>query len=145
MKKMKASRVVTLPKLTAKAQTIFNKWIRQRDSKDGYFTCISCFKTLPIDSMNAGHYVPVKGGSYLRFHEDNVHGECERCNGFDEFHLVGYRKHLLLKIGEERVEWLEHNRNKVHKWSREELNNIIKKYSTNVKNGKSGISNNLPF
>lgn len=145
MKKMKASRQMTLPKLTAKAQKIFNTWVRIRDSKDGYFTCIACFKTLPTTSMNAGHYVPVKGGSFLRFHPDNVHGECERCNGFDEFHLVGYRKHLLLKIGEERVEWLEHNRNKVHKWSREELNNIIKKYSINVKNGKSGIDNNLPF
>jgi hypothetical protein len=65
-------RKVTLPRLTEKAQKVFNAYIRQRDSKDGYFTCISCFKTLPVESMNAGHYVPVKGGSFLRFHEDNV-------------------------------------------------------------------------
>jgi hypothetical protein len=103
-------RKVSLPRLTEKAQKVFNAYIRQRDSKDGHFTCISCFKTLPVESMNAGHYVPVKGGSFLRFHEDNVNGECQRCNGFDEFHLVGYRKHLLLKIGKKRVEWLEKNR-----------------------------------
>jgi len=138
-------RKVTLPRLTEKAQKVFNAYIRQRDSKDGYFTCISCFKTLPVESMNAGHYVPVKGGSFLRFHEDNVNGECQRCNGFDEFHLVGYRKHLLLKIGKKRVEWLENNRTKVHKWDRGDLEDIITLYTTLLKTAKDGTSNNLPF
>lgn len=141
----KAKRVLTLPKLTEKAQKVFNAFIRARDSKDGYFTCISCFKTLPVESMNAGHYVPVKGGSFLRFNEDNVNGECQRCNGFDEFHLIGYRKHLLLKIGKKRVEWLENNRNKVYKWSKSDLEDIITHYSTLAKSNKNGISNDLPF
>mgnify|MGYP000096938549 CR=1 FL=1 len=66
------SKSLTLPKLLAKAQKVFNAWIRARDSKEGYFTCIACFRTLPIDQMNAGHYVPVKGGSALRFNENNV-------------------------------------------------------------------------
>jgi hypothetical protein len=136
---------VTLPRLTEKAQKVFNAYIRQRDSKDGYFTCISCFKTLPVESMNAGHYVPVKGGSFLRFHEDNVNGECQRCNGFDEFHLVGYRKHLLLKIGKKRVEWLENNRTKVHKWNRTDLEDIITLYTTLLKTAKDGTDNHLPF
>jgi hypothetical protein len=138
-------RKVTLPRLTEKAQKVFNAYIRQRDSKDGYFTCISCFKTLPVESMNAGHYVPVKGGSFLRFHEDNVNGECQRCNGFDEFHLVGYRKHLLLKIGKKRVEWLENNRTKVHKWDRADLEDIITLYITLLKTAKDGTDNDLPF
>jgi len=138
-------RKVTLPRLTEKAQKVFNAYIRQRDSKDGYFTCISCFKTLPVESMNAGHYVPVKGGSFLRFNEDNVHGECQRCNGFDEFHLVGYRKHLLLKIGKKRVEWLENNRTKVHKWDRGDLEDIITLYTTLLKTAKDGADHHLPF
>ena len=138
-------RKVTLPRLTEKAQKVFNAYIRQRDSKDGHFTCISCFKTLPVESMNAGHYVPVKGGSFLRFHEDNVNGECQRCNGFDEFHLVGYRKHLLLKIGKKRVEWLENNRTKVHKWDRGDLEDIITLYTTILKTAKNGTDHHLPF
>ena len=127
---------LTLPKLTEKAQKVFNAYIRQRDSKDGYFTCISCFRTLPVESMNAGHYVPVKGGSFLRFNEYNVNGECQRCNGFDEFHLIGYRKHLVLKIGEVKVTRLEQERNKVYKWSRTELEDIIEHYSTLLKSKK---------
>ena len=139
----KAKRTLTLPKLTEKAQKVFNAWIRQRDSKDGYFTCISCFKTLPVYQMNAGHYVPVKGGSYLRFDEHNVNGECIRCNGFDEFHLIGYRKHLIMKIGQRNVNRLENTRNKVYKWSRTELEDIIKQYKTD---GKSDAANyDIPF
>lgn len=141
--KRKASKTLTLPKLTAKAQTVFNRWIRERDSKDGYFTCISCFKTLPVESMNAGHYVPVKGGSYLRFDEHNVNGECQKCNGFDEFHLIGYRKNLILKIGQRNVNRLENSRNKVYKWSREELNDIIEKYKPHGK--RTSVDNHLPF
>ena len=83
--------------------------------------------------MNAGHYVPVKGGSYLRFNELNVNGECQKCNGFDEFHLVGYRKNLIKKIGEQRVELLEMDRNNIKKWSRFELEAMIEEYSNFVK------------
>jgi len=137
------SKSLTLPKLLAKAKKVFNAWIRQRDSKEGYFTCISCFRTLPIDQMNAGHYVPVKGGSALRFNENNVNGECIRCNGFDEFHLIGYRKNLIKKIGLKKVEQLERMRNDVCKWDRTTLNHIIKTYTLNSKT--NGTDNYLPF
>ena len=137
------SKSLTLPKLLAKAQKVFNAWIRQRDSKEGYFTCISCFRTLPVDQMNAGHYVPVKGGSALRFNENNVNGECIRCNGFDEFHLIGYRKNLIKKIGIKKVEVLERMRNDVCKWDRTTLNHIIKTYTLNSKT--NGTDNYLPF
>ncbi len=137
------SKSLTLPKLLAKAQKVFNAWIRERDSKEGCFTCISCFRTLPVDQMNAGHYVPVKGGSALRFNENNVNGECVRCNGFDEFHLVGYRKNLIRKIGIKKVEQLEKMRNDIHKWDRADLNHIIKTYSLNSKT--NGTNHDLPF
>jgi hypothetical protein len=137
------SKSLTLSKLLAKAQKVFNAWIRQRDSKESYFTCISCFRTLPVDQMNAGHYVPVKGGSALRFNEYNVNGECIRCNGFDEFHLIGYRKNLIKKIGIKKVEVLERMRNDVCKWDRTTLNHIIKTYTLNSKT--NGTDNYLPF
>ncbi len=137
------SKSLTLPKLIAKAQKVFNAWIRHRDSKDGYFTCISCFRTLPVEQMNAGHYVPVKGGSALRFNENNVNGECIRCNGFDEFHLIGYRKNLIKKIGIKKVEILERMRNDVCKWDRTTLNHIVKTYTLNSK--INGTDNHLPF
>lgn len=118
----------TIPKLTAKAQTIFNRYIRQRDSQDGHFTCISCGQTKDTSQMDAGHYVPVKNSSALRFSEYNVNGECKACNGFDQFHLIGYRRNLVDKIGERMVMYLEGQSRLVKRWSRTELNEIIKKY-----------------
>ena len=119
---------LTIPKLTAKAQKIFNAYIRQRDSENGLFTCISCGQVKPIELMDAGHYVPQKNSSALRFNEYNVNGECKSCNGFDQFHLIGYRKNLINKIGIEMVEYLETHNREIKKWSRTELLQIIKDY-----------------
>jgi 5-methylcytosine-specific restriction endonuclease McrA len=118
----------TIPKLTGKAQTIFNRYIRQRDSQNGYFTCISCGSTKDTSQMDAGHYVPVKNSSALRFDEYNVNGECKACNGFDQFHLIGYRKNLIDKIGERMVLHLESQSRLIKKWTRTELNEINEKY-----------------
>jgi len=120
-----------LPKLLKEAQKYFNAYIRKRDSEDGYFTCISCSKTLPVSKMNAGHYVPVKNCSFLRLDDWNTNGECQYCNCFDEFHLIGYRKNLIQKIGLEAVEWLESNNRTLKKWTREELESLINKYKNN--------------
>lgn len=114
----------TLPQLLAIAQKKFNFFIRERDCDD---VCISCGKH--HEDYDAGHYVPQGSSSLLRFHEDNVHKEGKSCNAFDKFHLIGYRKNLISKIGIEKVEWLEENRRTVKKWTREELNDIIQKYS----------------
>jgi 5-methylcytosine-specific restriction endonuclease McrA len=118
----------TIPKLTAKAQKVFNAYIRKRDSQDGYFTCISCGRTLTTDQMDAGHFAPVKGGSALRFDEYNVNGECKKCNGFDEFHLIGYRRGIIEKYGEGVLLHLEQNARLIKKWSRTELNELIDRY-----------------
>lgn len=121
--------LITIPKLTAKAQKVFNAYIRKRDSEDGYFTCISCGQTKTTDLMDAGHYVPVKGSSALRFDEYNVNGECKACNGFDQFHLIGYRRNLIDKVGERKVMELEYQHRLIKKWTRTELNEIIERYS----------------
>jgi len=121
--------LITIPKLTAKAQKVFNAYIRKRDSEDGYFNCISCGQTKTTDLMDAGHYVPVKGSSALRFDEYNVNGECKACNGFDQFHLIGYRRNLIDKVGERKVMELEYQHRLIKKWSRTELSEIIEKYS----------------
>lgn len=118
-----------IPSLLKKAQVVFNRQIRERDSTNGRFICISCGKEYDIKLCNAGHYVPQGANSYLRFNEDNTNAECVRCNLGDAFHLIGYRKNLILKIGIERVEFLEANRHSIKKWTVEELIELINKYS----------------
>ena len=131
MKTEKKKKSVSLPKLKNKLQDIFNEFIRLRDAGQ---PCISCGET---KTLQAGHYWAVGGYDGLRFDEDNVHGECARCNCFDESHLIGYGVHLRAKIGEERYNALyeraaDYKRNG-YKWSRSELLEKIEYYQQKVK------------
>jgi hypothetical protein len=121
--KKKRKKLQTIGKLKKKVQILFNAFIRQRDSKDGFFRCISCGQIKGISHMQAGHYIPVSKSQYLRYSFSNVHGECDRCNCFDEFHLVPYRRNLIAKIGLDKVEELEAmaETHKIYKHTREEL------------------------
>jgi hypothetical protein len=112
------------------AQTFFNAYIRRRDSENGWFTCISCGKTIRTQYMNAGHYAPVGRYGWARFDEFNCAGECQNCNLFNEFHLVGYRKNLVKKYGEKAVDDFDELcvNHPLKQWKREELLEIIRKY-----------------
>ncbi len=128
----------TLGKIKEDLQKVFNKYIRLRDSGGGFFTCISCGMTKSTDEMNAGHYYAVKGYDGIRYDEENVHGECARCNCWDESHLIGYGVRLSQKIGEDRLQELhkraaQYKRNSNFKWNRLELEEMIVIYKQKIK------------
>jgi len=128
-----------IPKLLAKAQIIFNAWVRKRDADLG---CISCGAAID----HAGHYLSQGHYSALRFTEVNVNGQCIKCNTYLHGNLINYRKGLVRKYGAEVVERLESNteRRVAHKWDRLELEAIIQKYKNEKKSNKSkgGNDNN---
>jgi hypothetical protein len=111
----------TIPKLLAKAQKIFNAYIRERDRDLG---CISCGGRVD----HAGHYLSVGHHGAFRFDESNCHGQCMPCNNFKHGNLIRYRQGLVDRIGENRVRELEAEKNTVKKWTREEVNAIIITY-----------------
>jgi len=111
-----------------KAQKIFNQYIRERDK---HLFCISCQK--PNDgAFDCGHFKPRGGFSALAFNEDNCSGQCKKCNRFLSANLIDYRKNLIIKIGLERVEFLE-TCTQTKKWTTEELTEIIEKYRLKYK------------
>jgi hypothetical protein len=111
----------SIPKLTKKAQDVFNRWIRRRDADKG---CISC--GAEID--HAGHYLSAGHHGHLRFNEMNVNGQCLRCNNFLHGNLINYRIGLVKRYGEEKVQYLESCAHGVKKWTRIELLSIIAYY-----------------
>lgn len=121
----------TVAQIKKRLQVKVNAYIRQRDSKNGFFKCISCGKTLPTEKMNAGHYVPVSRCQALRYDENNINGECAGCNCFDEFHLIGYRRNLITKRGIDAVLFLERTaeEKKVHKFTKADLELIETHYN----------------
>lgn len=118
-----------IPDLIADAQKEFNAYIRLRD--DGK-PCISCGApqgaTVLGGSFDAGHYRSTGAASHLRFHEDNCHAQCKRCNRRLGGNVVAYRAGLLVRIGLERLEAVE-NDSAVHKWTRDELIQKRKTYA----------------
>ena len=124
MKNSAKKKLTPLPNLLKKAQEKFNAHIRERDKELG---CISC-STGKVEQ--AGHYHSQGHHSALRFDELNTNGQCKRCNMFLHGNLIKYRQGLVDRYGEQRVIELEEsaNRNRLKKWTREELEQIIKTY-----------------
>lgn len=92
------------------AQAAVNEFIRLRDA---HLPCISCDST-PTDNdlmtgsrWDAGHYRSVGACPELRFEPLNIHRQCVKCNRNLSGNTVGYRIRLVLRIGTEKVDWLE--------------------------------------
>jgi len=129
-KKMKAE-LETVQDIVKAAQIVFNKYIRERDKNE---TCISC-GNIPKKS-NAGHFWNANNHWNVRFDEDNVHLQCERCNSFLSGNLIEYRANLITKIGAERFSQLEAKARVTRKFTKDELKEIIKKYKDLVRDMK---------
>jgi len=111
--------------LKTKATRHFNKFIRERDKDKG---CISCDARV----QEAGHFY--SGGHYscLKFEEDNVHGQCVRCNHFLSGNLNEYRRNIIQRISVDELERLDRiadtYKRRPFKWDRFYLIEIIEKY-----------------
>lgn len=134
----------SVSKLLGAAEKHFNEFIRLRDSTpfDGKYrqgNCISSGQRLIVPSKNshAGHYFSAGKYPALRFNEDNVHLQGKSDNFFNGGNQLDYRRNLIKKIGQSRVDTIEsiaemtHGKN--HKWDRILLIEIIEKYKLKKK------------
>ena len=101
--KAKLDKLKSKPEWASEAQTAFNAWVRTRDFGQ---PCISCGRHHQ-GQYHAGHYLSVGARPELRFEPLNVHKQCSVCNLHFSGNALLFRKALLIKIGLERVEWLE--------------------------------------
>ena len=115
-----------LPWLLNKAQYWFNRYIRMRDFGK---MCVSCGSPKVV---HASHFYPVGQYPSLRFNEKNVHGSCAYCNTFLYGNLHEYRKRIVSRIGHDGLDELDSladlSRQKLHKWQRHEVIEILEKY-----------------
>lgn len=110
------------------AQAAFNKWVRLRDANE---PCISCQRH-HTGQYHAGHYRSTKAAPELRFEPLNIHKQCSACNTHLSGNIVEYRRHLIAKIGLEKVEWIEGKHEPRH-YSVEDLKAIKKLYQAKIK------------
>ena len=112
------------------AQAAVNEYVRLRDA---HLPCISCDST-PNDSdlitgsrWDAGHYRSVGACPELRFEPLNIHRQCVKCNRNLSGNAVEYRIRLLLRIGAEKVAWIE-GPHEARKYTVEEIKAIKAEY-----------------
>ena len=110
-------------------QKLVNSYIRKRDQDK---PCISCGKPLK-GKFDAGHFYSVGSYPNLRYDEDNIWGQCVRCNRDLHGNLLEYRKNLEFRIGQERMQDLEAKRNLELKLSIPEIKDLIKVYKKKIK------------
>jgi len=122
----------TVQDLMKVAQVVFNKYIRLRDKNE---LCISCQKPV-LKKANASHYFSSGGHKNVTFDEDNVHKSCEYCNTFLHGNLLNYQIEIQKKIGADKLIELQAKAHITRKFTREELQEIIKKYKNKIKSIK---------
>ena len=124
-------RSITISKLKAKVWKEFSRYIRLRDSVNGYGNCITCEELLHYREANAGHYI--HGNTKpTYFDERNVHSQCPRCNLFLSGALDKYALFLEKTYGQGILQELEIKSNgKV--FNRAELENLLELYKKKIK------------
>ena len=121
----------TLSQLKATAVRHFHKFIRERDHGK---PCVSCGRHT---TLQAGHFYSAGNFPETRFNEDNVHGQCLKCNYFLSGNLIPYRIEIQKRIGGKRFMRLENkiifSRQARFKWDRFFLIDIIETYKAKNK------------
>jgi hypothetical protein len=123
------AKLMTLSDYIQLCQNVFNTYIRMRDKGK---PCISSGRPL-VGKYDAGHFYSTGAYPNLRFHEDNVHGQCVHDNRHLHGNLIEYRVRLIDRIGIDRFNELESLKNIPTRYTVDEVKNMIKLYKAKIK------------
>jgi len=118
-------------------KNVCHKYIRLRDKGK---PCISC-RTPYKSDFQAGHFYKAELYSNLRFNENNINGQCMKCNERLEGNLNPYSINLPKRIGEWKYNVLKSEAEKYKqedfKWDREHLKKLRSYYNNKIKELKA--------
>ena len=101
----------------------FSKWIRFVRDKG---VCYTCGAVNDPKECDAGHY---KHSDTLDYDEMNVHCQCVNCNRNLYGNPKAYKAKLIRDYGEEKVTLLEFRAKQVYRFTVDEFEEVIRKYS----------------
>ena len=125
--------------LIKNADIAHSKYIRLKESKDGYNKCVSCGRVYLISEMDCGHFV---GRAHMstRYLDKNTHPQCRRCNRFQEGNKDEYALWLIKKYGEGIIEELNRKKWEMKHFSPDELDELTKDRRAKIKELEKLIS-----
>lgn len=113
--------------LIKEADRVFSLYVRNRGETYGWNHCFTCAKYLPVEELQAGHFIP-RRFTNVRWHPLNVWPQCNHCNVELNGNLDIYEKKLVAQYSALAIEalWdLAHTNDGLADY---EINEIIKKY-----------------
>jgi len=112
---------------------VFARFIRRRDTENGYGRCCSSGRIIPYNQGDAGHFINRRWMA-TRWREDNVHFQSRSDNRFDEGNAAGYALFMLDKYGREHVEYLRALSRETARFTIPEIELLITEYKNRLKN-----------
>ena len=106
----------------------FSNYIRLRDADErGNCTCFTCGFTGHWKRFDCGHGIP-RQHKATKFHEQNNHAQCKRCNAFEGGKREIYKERVNQKYGAGTWEKLEIMSRQVCKRGKFEIDVMAKHY-----------------
>ncbi len=121
-KKIKSIKVKSLGELKKEAIRVFNAFIRNRDVVRLGGRCYTC----PKPGDQAGHYI--HSHNSVRFNEILCNLQCFNCNHYASGNLGVYGERLIAEHGLEKIKELRRLANQTKRFSKAELEEVIKTY-----------------
>ena len=127
------SKKPTRKKLVEKAAKIFSLYIRQRNAKnDGLVECFTCGKKDHWKNLQCGHFQSRKHYG-TRWDETNCQVQCSACNVFRYGEQYKFGVRLDKDYGQGTAEDLHAKAIQITKYSNNDLQGLITKYTALVK------------
>lgn len=122
----------TVSQLKKKADAEFSKYIRLRDSdRNGNAQCITCGVKKPWKELQNGHFISRRVNA-LRYDDENCNAQCYSCNVMRYGEQYKYAQELDKKYGDGTADKLHARRHETHKFTAQELQDIIDEAKENI-------------
>lgn len=113
--------------LTKEADRVFSLYVRNRGSTYGYNHCFTCGAYLPVEELQAGHFINRRFVK-VRWHPVNVWPQCNYCNVEMGGNIEIYEYKLRSMYGHDAIDGLFILANSDIKITEDNISEIIKQY-----------------
>lgn len=121
----------TRKSLIKEADRVFSLYVRNRGARFGYNHCYTCPAYLPIEELQAGHFIKRRYHN-TRWHPLNVWPQCNHCNVDLHGNLEKFENKLVAQYSALAVEALWDLAYTNDGLTDEEIRNIILKYKVAI-------------
>ena len=127
----------TIAKLHDEAATLLQKLVKLKAADDnGYCKCVTCGTVEHWSKMDGGHFISRRSLA-TKLLEENIHPQCKGCNGFRAGNMIEYTTYMIDTYGREFVDELRQKKHEIKKFTRSELEELIKELKERVKDAEN--------